>query len=161
MLNLGQKIDYSFLPMKKKPIFSHLIRLFILLIVASCATESPIDHKDENSTQAYSASTQKEFEDIEKAEALTPSRISPLPIVQESTALVPVEKLSTKGQERLLEINQNLAYYCMKHRKDPAFSHEEQCLHFTQMVLAECKKQHQTLNVQMLTCIKSRLTKKR
>lgn len=70
-------------------------------------------------------------------------------------------QLSAKNEERLQEINQNLAFFCMKHRQDSAFKNEEGCLAFTKKVLKSCEKKHQIINTVMVNCIKERLKKKR
>ena len=72
-----------------------------------------------------------------------------------------VEKLSAKNQERLQEINQNLAFFCMKHRKDPLFQdNEDKCLAFTKKILKICEKKHQIINTVMVNCIKDHLKKR-
>lgn len=91
---------------------------------------------------------------------------TPKPIVketpkQESTELVTSSQLNAKNQERLQEINQNLAFFCMKHRNDHMFSSEENCLKFTKKVLNDCEKTHKIINTVMVNCIKDRLRKQK
>ncbi len=142
--------------------------------IVSCSSESP-----KPQAKTYSSSTMKEFEAIEKSDVPSANRsiISPRPIdlpstkiigreapikakKEESTKLIPADKLSPKSQERLQEINQNLAFYCMKHRNDSAFSSEEKCLKFTQTVLNYCEKRHKIVNTVMVNCIKDKLKKR-
>jgi hypothetical protein len=159
--------------MNKNNLFFLLTSSLILLLLVSCASESHIEEK-----KVYSESTQREFEAIEVKDTSIKRRLevaSP-PIVatpelqptypkisapiRENVEFVPQGKLSAKNQERLQEINQNLAYFCMKHRNDSSFSSEEQCSQFTKAVLFECEKQHQIINTVMVNCIKTRLKKK-
>lgn len=146
--------------------------LLTLLFVVSCSSESP-----KPQTKTYSSSTLKEFEAIEKSDVATPNKTPYIPqgltpVVkkvsvskevkkEESTQLIPANKLNPKSQERLQEINQNLAFYCMKHRKDSAFSSEENCLKYTQVVLNYCEKKHKIINTVMVNCIKDKLKKRR
>ncbi|MGZ3807682.1 MAG: hypothetical protein ACXVCE_06315 [Bacteriovorax sp.] len=159
-----------------------------LILIAGCSTESTNTAQKKQTTKIYSASTQREFEEIEKTDVLHPSAakqnrpaqkttISPKEMNREmskelpkkmpkeieaptSPELVAMSKLSTKNQERLQEINQNLAFYCMKHRKDPSFLSEEKCLAFTQKVLDSCEKKHKLIYTVMVNCIKQRLKKR-
>jgi len=131
----------------------------------------------------YSASTQREFETIEKGDIQKksipnaheihhqqslPSRPLPQkeakinpPAPIESPKLSPDGPLTIRNQERLQEINQNLAFFCMKHRNERAFSSEEQCLRFTKRVLKACEKKHKLINTVMVNCIKDRLKKRK
>lgn len=149
-----------------------------MLLAVSCSTETP-----ERQTKTYSPSTEREFEAIEKRDThaaptyqnKSPSKLNPRPNPPKekiaapaeiakpapSTEIAPNDKLSAKNQERLQEINQNLAFFCMKHRKDPAFQDEDKCLSFTKKVLLSCEKKHQIINTVMVNCIKDRLKKKR
>jgi hypothetical protein len=64
--------------------------------------------------------------------------------------------------ERLIEINQNLAFYCMKHRKDPIYGGDEaKCLKFVTKVQKSCQNQHRIVNSKLLNCIRSGLKKQR
>ena len=166
--------------MKKQTLI--LIAILILQFIVSCSSEQT----EEKKSTEYSHSTEKEFEAIEKGEApkskktTTPSapqkqsRIfhektsAPVILVpvkevpkKDNPELVSNEQLSSKNQERLQEINQNLAFYCMKHRKDAAFSSEENCLNFTKRVLNDCEKKHKLINTVMVNCIKERLKKRK
>lgn len=77
---------------------------------------------------------------------------------------VPVEKKSAatnRADERLIEINQNLAFFCMKHRKDPTFGgDEEKCMKFVNKTMENCQKQHKIVNSKLLNCIQSKLKKR-
>lgn len=142
-----------------------------ILLLGGCAT-----NESKDSTKTYSPATQREFEKIEKGDVqkanLPPAhdiqrQQSKRPKeVQETPKKVPVQlntdaNLSSKGQERLQEINQNLAFYCMKHRTDGTFSSEEQCLKFTKKILKQCEKKHKLINTVMVNCIKDQLKKRR
>lgn len=69
---------------------------------------------------------------------------------------------SSKADERLIEINQNLAFYCMKHRKDPAYGGDEaKCMKFVNNVMSNCQKQHRIVNSKLLNCIQTKLKKRK
>ncbi len=63
--------------------------------------------------------------------------------------------------ERLIEINQNLAFYCMKHRKDSRFGDsEEKCMDFVTQSLNDCQKIHKTPDKKLLGCIQTKLKRR-
>lgn len=69
---------------------------------------------------------------------------------------------TSKADERLIEINQNLAFYCMKHRKDPTYGGDEaKCMKFVNAVMSNCQKQHRIVNSKLLNCIQTKLKKRR
>lgn len=75
---------------------------------------------------------------------------------------LPVKSKNAKVDERLIEINQNLAFYCMKHRKDSAFKDDEsKCMTFVNQSMEECQKIHHSINSKLLNCIQAKLKKRR
>lgn len=135
----------------------------LILLIVSC---SSADKTPGAAKKTYSSSTEREFRSIEISE-LKKTALAPIPqkepITTEAPKKInrpveavpaPEQKLSAHNEERMQEINQNLAFYCMKHRKDPAFKTEEKCLSFTQRVLNSCEKKHQTINTVLVNCIK-------
>lgn len=71
-----------------------------------------------------------------------------------------IKRNTTKTDERLIEINQNLAFYCMKHRKDPRYGGDEaKCMEFVNKTMANCQKAHRIVNSQLLNCIQTKLRK--
>lgn len=164
--------------MKKLALTQILSLMAILYFVASCSTvQSP-----QTVEKTYSDETLREFEAIEKNDLRTspasrPVVTKPTPKSTIQFKAIPTEKhkaanpvlsidttdlsqLSAKNQERLQEINQNLAFFCMKHRKDSIFQDQEQCLAFTKKVLEACEKKHKLINTVMVNCIKVRLKKR-
>lgn len=153
-----------------KKISNTILSAAVLLLATACSS-TPQD-ENESTPKVYSSSTQREFEAIEKNDlnvaptyrstSKTPksSIETPSPKIP-SPKIIPSQHLSAKNEERLQEINQQLAFFCMKHRKDPAFSNEEKCLQFTKKALEACEKKHQIINSVMLNCVKERLKKRR
>ena len=164
--------------MKKMSLLQILSFMAIAILVASCSSQAP----EQVIEKTYSPGTLKEFEAIEKNETYSAqsenttlkqnNRASktPLNLKQKETAKeIPprspigitsdVSQLSAKNQERLQEINQNLAFFCMKHRKSTSFKSEEQCLVFTKKIQVFCEKKHKLINKVMLNCIKAKLKK--
>ena len=169
----------------KKLAISQIIYLGLILIFIESCSSAPEIRPEQNT---YSPSTQKAFETIEKTDLHPTQTISqknrPAPRISsvsksslrekpkevlKETSVAPIlsndttdiRKLSAKNQERLQEINQNLIFFCMKHRKDPAFQNEERCMAFTKKILARCEKKHKLINTVMVNCIKDRLKKRR
>ena len=65
---------------------------------------------------------------------------------------------NSKADERLIEINQNLAFFCMKHRKNPAFGADEaKCMSFVNKTMSACQKVHKIVNSKLLNCIQTKL----
>ena len=61
-------------------------------------------------------------------------------------------------KEILIEVEQNLAIFCMRHRKHSKFKDESDCVLFTQEKLKECQDKHiETDNARLIGCVKSRL----
>lgn len=165
----------------KNTLLSFPLSLVLLFSLVSCSHEEKAPVQE----HAYSESTQREFEAIEKSDSTKSSRVPPahdlhhLPGAQvqrktpelktpapvqppvEQPKLTTESALSSRNQERLQEINQNLAFFCMKHRNDRAFSSEEQCLKFTKNVLKTCEKKHKLINTVMVNCIKDHLKKRK
>jgi hypothetical protein len=169
--------------MKKSALLQILYLMAIVISVTRCSSEE----KKRPSLKEYSAQSQKEFESIEKNDLPrntvsqvtikpTPHRATiskeiprekPKEILKNFTASSPTiiettdtTQLIAKNKERLQEINQNLAFFCMKHRKDAAFKTEEHCLAFTKKVLLDCENKHKLINTVMVNCIKEQLKKR-
>lgn len=141
------------------------------LNISGCSTEKQTN-KNRFTNKKYSSSTQQEFENIErndlKHSQYTTTRLpleKPRVVLKEREKVIEPQivansKLSEKNQERLQEINQNLAFFCMKHRQDSRFKSENQCLEFTKKVLVQCEKKHNIINSVMVSCIKEQLKKR-
>jgi hypothetical protein len=159
--------------MKNFPFFQIIANVCLTIFIVSCSSEPINEHRPKQ----YSDSTQRQFEAIEKNDyQINPPSVpqpKPLPkVVSPSKEVTPekpkevildsfeLSQLSAKNQERLQEINQNLAFYCMKHRKDRIFKDEEECLAFTKNVLKSCEKKHRLINTVMVNCIKEKLKKR-
>lgn len=81
---------------------------------------------------------------------------------EELTPVLRNTQSSSKADERLIEINQNLAFYCMKHRKDPVYGGDEaKCMKFVNKVMSNCQKQHRIVNSKLLNCIQTKLKKRK
>lgn len=157
----------------------------VLLFAAACA-----NNEEKPKAKTYSNETNRAFEMIERGgsyylkkpptqEVKTP-QIAPAPaplvtrkkkIVNQPLAPVAPEAPITptpqpskpvKVDERLVEINQNLAFYCMKHRKDSVYGGDEaKCMSFVNKTMKSCQEQHQGVNAQLLKCIQTRLKNKK
>lgn len=95
-----------------------------------------------------------------QAKPLTQEVRSP-PKAEELKPVLRNTQSSSKADERLIEINQNLAFYCMKHRKNPAYGGDEaKCMKFVNNVMSNCQKQHRIVNSKLLNCIQTKLKKR-
>ena len=91
------------------------------------------------------------------------------PLTQEIRTEPPTEFLqptskktqfNSKTDERLIEINQNLAFYCMKHRKKLAYGGDEnKCMKYVNTIMDNCQKKHLIVNSKLLNCIQKKLKK--
>jgi hypothetical protein len=58
----------------------------------------------------------------------------------------------------MIEVNQNLSYFCMRHRKSRKFKTPEDCKAYTQEKLLECQTKHIEIdNARIVRCVKRRL----
>ena len=82
---------------------------------------------------------------------------------QEKQTLPAPQKIvhtNAKVDERLIEINQNLAFYCMKHRKDAAYGGDEaKCMKYVARVQQKCQNKHRLVNSKLVSCIRNGLKK--
>jgi hypothetical protein len=61
-------------------------------------------------------------------------------------------------EEIMIEVNQNLTYFCMQKRKSRKFKDEAECKLFTQEKLLECQEKHIEIdNARLVRCVKTRL----
>lgn len=82
--------------------------------------------------------------------------------ISEPTPVIRNTKAAPKVDERLIEINQNLAFYCMKNRKNPAYGgNEAKCMKHVDKVMNDCKKQYSTVNSKLLNCIQKKFKGKK
>jgi PBP1b-binding outer membrane lipoprotein LpoB len=133
----------------------NLVSLLILaLMLAGCASD-PVE-KDTQAKQ-YSRVTEKEFADIERND-FGRSYLEPKSNPVQKKIAAPKPSVHSKRSEHLLEVTQNLDYYCMKHRKDGRFKSEERCTHFTKSILYTCEK-HTKTNAKLTACVKKYLKK--
>lgn len=80
------------------------------------------------------------------------------PKAEELTPVLRNTQSTSKADERLIEINQNLAFYCMKHRNNPAYGGDEaKCMKYVNKVMSNCQKQHRIVNSKLLNCIQTKL----
>ena len=146
-----------------------------LILFSACSS-----NEEKTKTKKYSDDTNRAFEMIERGGSYylkkAPVQSVPVPQISAPQAssipekrrkvqplISPVEsvkKSSPKTDERLIEINQNLAFYCMKHRKDPRYGGDEaRCMTFVNKTMSDCQKLHTNVNSKLLNCIQTKLKK--
>lgn len=150
-----------------KSLLNIIIILPIVLFMAGCSTTP----EGERSSEIYSDSTESEFRAIElkdlervneRSEFKPASKpIANAPVPKKSiTKSRPATRLNSKNTERLQEINQNLAIFCMKKKNSNSFGSEDKCHQFTQNALKKCEHKNSAVNAGLLNCIKSELKKR-
>lgn len=156
-----------------------LFLLITLFVLASCSTAESEREEEELRQKNYSDETNRAFEMIERGYSRPPvKKASPYnpPQVEQTVTekYTPPPKTTAprspvaparsaralpekKFSEKLVELNQNLAFYCMKHRKDPVFKNDEKkCMDHVNGILQQCQKQHST-HSKLLKCVKKKL----
>lgn len=148
---------------------------FCLTLISCSSTEEPAQER------AYSEDTNKAFLEIERggsyylkkpqpstvppqvmmppAKTSKEARIGPRAVAKKEDGLQ-VSQIKSNGnnQERLIEINQNLAFYCMKNRKSSVFGGDEKkCMNFVNTSLKKCQKLHKNINSKLLACLNGQL----
>ncbi len=139
----------------------NIILTCLIIFNLGCSSTPKLENSALNKT--YSSTTEEEFASIEKNgfnnQLDSIKRLENDQMVKQPKIEPAVAVSNSRNQEKLQEINQNLAFFCMKKRKDVVFSNEEKCQAFTKKVLNDCERKHPTLNSSMLICIKEHLKK--
>lgn len=144
----------------------------IMGLLFSCAT------KPKKTKTTYSDSTNAEFMDLEKQQAIESYRLMRLRDMQNKKKRSskrryykrvkpkrrvvrkppPPPKPKPLTQEKIMEINQNLAYFCMKNRKHPRYGNEDICKDHAQGKFEECKADYQkNPRINVVRCVKRKL----
>lgn len=129
--------------------------LFLLFFIMSCSTHNvtPEVLVEKN----YSQETNRAFSMIENNGSYrTKKTLSPV------DKTLPKPKLELNQRKNtshaLIEINQNLTFYCMKHRKDKRFGgSEKKCLDHVNLILEKCQKFYSHSNQRLLKCLKTKI----
>jgi hypothetical protein len=155
--------------------------LLTAFLLGGCSTteEKKVEKK------AYSAETNRAFEMIERGYNAPPLRAAPVavtppqvqrqrpivsktiattPVIETPNVVAPVIKTTPpkkRQSDKIIELNQNLAFYCMKHRKDPVFNNDEKkCMDHVERILTDCEKRSSNNDSKTLNCVKNRLSHK-
>lgn len=152
--------------------------LFLVLVIASLAVScSSTEEKSETKEKVYSEETNRAFEMIERGYNPQPIKKAPVsinppqvsrPIVEAQNretkkVVTKVKPVESKGKtsDKIIELNQNLAFYCMKHSKDPIFKNDEKrCMDHVERILESCQKRSSNNDSKTLSCVKNRLGRK-
>ncbi|WP_127715811.1 DUF3139 domain-containing protein [Halobacteriovorax sp. HLS] len=144
-----------------------IILLSILLIGVSCS------HNVEKKQRHYSDQTNKSFEEIERDNAINrykqlrwenwnkqkKSKIKTIKPKkyshQKRTKKKAIIKVDPK--EQMIEVDQNLKFYCMENRKDNRFKDSGSCSTHTNKILQQCEIKFSWEDRNLLKCVKSKL----
>jgi hypothetical protein len=75
------------------------------------------------------------------------------PVITEKPPLSPEQK-----EEVMIEIEQNMTYFCMKNRNSPQFSEENSCQNYTQSILDTCNEKFPIYRDRSpINCVKNKL----
>lgn len=156
-----------------------LVLLTAFFLGGCSTTEEKVEKK-----KVYSAETNRAFEMIERGYNAPPLRAAPVAVtppqvqrqrpverqviekpVDDTPNVVAESKKSTPPKKRqsdkIIELNQNLAFYCMKHRKDPVFNNDEKkCMDHVERILNDCERRSSNNDSKTLSCVKNRLSHK-
>ncbi len=151
------------------------IFLFLLpLLFFSCASKEQAPAPK----MTYSDETTRTFEEIEREQLLQYYRdlraketVSPAPTrprvsrpqtskpantsVNKPAPKSPVQKADPEELQK--EIEQNLVFFCMRHRQDSRFKDESVCKEFTEKIYQECQEQFEADDRRLFNCIKPKL----
>lgn len=121
-----------------------------------------IDHSIPKTTTDTSA-RMKTVDEINRSQTPnTPSSptSNPTPETINHAVQVSAPVISRPGsEERKKEIQQNLVYYCFKHRQDARYKSEKDCIEKVNIVLQTCESEFKIVNVEMVRCVKEGLKK--
>lgn len=148
--------------------------------MASCAG---LEETKPQTTKTYSADTEKTFEEIEKEQVLENYRRlrwenwqkreadrdrqrhrantyrprTPKAQPKPRPAVTSRPRPAGNPEEIQVEIEQNMAIYCMKMGSSPKFGGEHECVAFTENVLFECSSKYEEDDKRRVSCVKSEL----
>ncbi len=157
---------------------SNLLILTLALLTSCAGLEKP-----ETKTQkSYSAETEKTFEEIEREQVLENYRRLRWENWQKRESeresqrkrantyrprapkqapkprpISPRPRPSGNPEEIQVEIEQNMAIYCMKMGGSSKFDNENDCVAFTENILYECSAKYEEDDKRRVSCVKSEL----
>jgi hypothetical protein len=143
------------------------LSLVLSLLLFSCS------HTEKKSSKTYSDQTNSSFEDIERDNAINKYRqlrwenwnkkkkgkiktIKPKKYTHKKRAKKK-KIIPTDPNEQRIEIDQNLAFFCMEKRKDSRFGPEGKCESFTNGILQKCEIKFSWNDRNLTKCVKSKL----
>lgn len=130
-----------------------LFFILFFVIFTSCGTHE----KKTTEKNQYSDETNRTFEMIERGEAHQKRAPAPTPkktiLKKEKSAVsllpIPEKKISN---EIFLELEQTIAFFCMKHKKD-----EKKCLSSFSKTKNYCIKKHSSQPQKILKCVQKKM----
>lgn len=151
-------------------------KIFVIgsMLFYGCSTSET----EQNETQkTYSEETNRAFEMIERGypkweeqKKEAPRPVAPQYVQPHKERTIPLKKSLPNGpsvtsapkmSDKLVELNQNLAFYCMKHRKDAVFKNDEKkCMDYVGRMLNQCQNQFPKSHSRLLACVKKKLNQK-
>lgn len=150
------------------------LNLFLCLIfIVSCSSSTEEDQSvkkqhSEETNRAFSmiennGSYRRKVEPSKKLSSHSPTT-PPVVVTKPPPSLKKVTKEKRKNQlpeSVMIEINQNLAFYCMQHRKSKRFGgNEEKCMSYVNKTLEKCQQKSESSHHKLLKCLKTGLKKR-
>lgn len=163
-----------------------MIKLILLVafvfFLTACSSSDQLNEEKDLESKVYSDETNRAFEMIERGygnsavqknlstvqapqvgyQSTKPkaSKTTSIPSIPVAPKAAPEKKQSDKKDEKMIELNQNLAFYCMKHRKDNRFKNDEKkCIDYVTGILNQCQSNN-SAHSKLLSCVKKKLTLK-
>ncbi len=162
---------------KRSKTFNLLITAFLTSMLLSCSS-TPVQTKKANykrplspkekALDYYRSLRQKEWSNLTKKKSKLRSKYirvhapsSKKKISNMPKHLAPIKKKVkihwVDKEQQSVEIEQNLAFFCMENRKNKKFKGENDCYAFTQNIKIECEDDYQSGDARLTKCVKSRL----
>lgn len=132
----------------------------LILVLLSCASN------ESTKNEAYSNSTIDEFQKIESSNYLSGKKTTPnesidkkssTPLSKQKNISISIKTDLPGNEERIAELNQNLAIYCMKKSRVRNFKNEKHCLDFVQESLNKCEENQNKATHGLISCVKKKL----
>jgi hypothetical protein len=136
--------------------------VIIVLLTFGCST----NHIDSNISKKMNSKnlTEQDFSNIEngvktpsKRENITDEKRVPQNAPNEVNNKFTIETKKSGNEDRVIELNQILTFYCMKGSRISRFQSPFECANYVKIVLAKCEKSSPIVDSNLIRCVKASL----
>lgn len=142
-------------------------QIFFFILIINFLTACSSTTEDQTHDKNFSAMTEREFQKIEntnyrndhlkKINDLSKSETLKTPAYKTVNNQFTISTSKDGNDDSIAELNQNLAFYCMKGSRKSHFKNESECQNFVKSSLDLCEKNHRIVNRSLINCVKSKL----